>query len=124
MSNNNFGVRDKTQIKILGVFMIIVSVVIFFFLLTPNLNDILSWVLLIYCFLLIPGGIGLLRFKNWGRLLAIGLDIGAIVFIVFMGVLSLRVSGMDKLLDLLLSLILPLLIYSLLVDSKIKKLFR
>lgn len=122
--NNNFGVKDETQIKILGIIMIILSLFIFIYLLTPNLNDTLSWLLLAYCFLLIPGGVGLLRFKNWGRFLTIGLDILAIVYIVFIGILSLKDSGFAKLLDMVLRLIIPLLIYSLLVDDKIKKLFR
>ncbi|MBS4536178.1 hypothetical protein GOQ29_11180 [Clostridium sp. D2Q-14] len=121
---NNFGVKNETQIKIIGIFMIILSIFIFFYLLTPNLNDTLSWILLIYSFLLIPGGIGLFRLKKWGRIFALILDTCAIIFIVYMGNLSIRFSGIGELINLLLYLIIPLLIYSLLVDNKIKKLFR
>ncbi|MGO1477461.1 hypothetical protein [Senegalia sp. (in: firmicutes)] len=121
---NSFGLTDKLQIKIIGAFMILTSVFLFFYLLTPNLNDFLSWILLAYAILLFISGIGLMMLKDWSRKIAIISDIIAIIFIVILSVVSIKTYGTRESLTLIFSILIPIVIYSVLIDKKIEKLLK
>ncbi|MGO1370492.1 MAG: hypothetical protein ACTHVE_01400 [Senegalia sp. (in: firmicutes)] len=121
---NSFGLTDKLQIKIIGAFMILASVFLFFYLLTPNLNDFLSWILLAYSILLFISGIGLMILKAWSRKIAIISDIIAIIFIVILSVVSIKTYGIRESLTLIFSILIPVVIYSILIDKKIEKLLK
>jgi len=121
---NSFGLTDKLQIKIIGAFMILTSVFLFFYLLTPNLNDFLSWILLAYAILLFISGIGLMMLKGWSRKIAIISDIIAIIFIVILSVVSIKTYGTRESLTLIFSILIPIVIYSILIDKKIEKLLK
>lgn len=121
---NNFGLTDKLQIKIIGAFMILASIFLFFYLLTPNLNNFLSWILLAYSILLFISGIGLLLLKGWGRNLAVISDVIAIIFIVILSVLSIKNYGIRESFTIIFSILIPIVIYALLIDKKTEKLFK
>ncbi|MGO1368254.1 hypothetical protein [Senegalia sp. (in: firmicutes)] len=121
---NSFGLTDKLQIKIIGAFMILASIFLFFYLLTPNLNDFLSWILLAYSILLFISGIGLMILKAWSRKIAIISDIIAIIFIVILSVVSIKTYGIRESLTLIFSILIPVVIYSILIDKKIEKLLK
>jgi len=121
---NNFGLTDKLQIKIIGLFMIIISIFLFFYLLTPNLNDFLSWIILAYSIILFIGGIGMFLLRKWGRVIALISDVIAIIFIVILSVLSVKNYGIRSSLTIIFSLIIPIIIYSFLIDKKLESLFK
>lgn len=121
---NSFGLTDKLQIKIIGGFMVLASIFLFFYLLTPNLNDFLSWILLSYSILLFLSGIGILILRKWGRNLAVISDIIAIIFIIILSITSIKTYGIRESLTLIFSILIPIVIYTILVDKKIEKLFK
>lgn len=121
---NSFGLTDKLQVKIIGAFMILSSIFLFFYLLTPNLNNFLSWALLAYSIFLFIGGIGLILLKKWGRILAIVSDLIAVIFIVILSVLSIKNYGIQESFTLIFSILIPIVIYAILVDKKTEKLFK
>lgn len=118
-----FGVEDKTQVKIIGAFMVAFSFFSLITLLDPSLNSIYAWLVLIYGGLLIVGGVSVIKLKDWGRKLAIGLDVTIIIYFVIIGVRAIKIAGIQNIAELIISLIIPVLIYDFLTDKRTKKLF-